>query len=153
MFLVGDLLLIVKYVWLVPLSGKATTLDGLRLTNCPTSVLYFAISSRFVVFVDWSRKSLIDFPILLHLPPTWGFGVLGFWGFSVSLRSKSFFFCLGGLLRQGLGLGLWPGLDNNIGHIQGVFWQSTSGIDVLHACFGTSEVLFGFFVTPRLGAN
>ena len=52
-------------------------------------------------------------------------GVVGWWAggpcdFSVSPRSKSFFFSffggtfirLGGLLGQGLGLGLGPGLDN-----------------------------------------
>ena len=37
--------------------------------------------------------------------------------------------------------------------IQGVSWQSTSGIDVLQACFETSEALWGFYVTQRLGAN
>ena len=49
----------------------------------------------------------------------WG-GVGGPCDFSVSPRSKSFFFIfwgtfirLGGLLGQGLGLGLGPGLDNN----------------------------------------
>ena len=37
--------------------------------------------------------------------------------------------------------------------LQGDFWQSSSGIDLLQACFESSEVLKGIYVTPRLGAN
>ena len=37
--------------------------------------------------------------------------------------------------------------------LQGDFWQSSSGIDLLQACFEASGVLKGIYVIPRLGAN
>ena len=89
-------------------------------------VLVLAV--HLVNFFSWvsqggHSEQLLFFVLFYQSTPSWikvkgwGGGVGGPCDFSVSPWSKSFFFPfiqLGGLLGQGPGLGLGPGLDNSI---------------------------------------